>query len=55
MYIKVNLLMVLLKAMGNIIGQMVQLIKAVINKAIEMAMDFGDQRMANSNIKVIIF
>jgi hypothetical protein len=47
--------MVLLKAMGNIIGQMAQLIKVVISKAIEMVMGFGDQRMENSNIKVTIF
>ena len=41
-FIKVNILMVLHKVMGNIFGKTVAFIKEILSKDYEMAMDYGD-------------
>ena len=54
MYIKVNLLMDFLKAMGNIFGMMVVNTKEILSKVTEMDTEFGLTKRKFKNIKVII-
>lgn len=53
--IKENILMDWLKAMGNMHGLMVALLKEILNRVIEMDMDYGNQKVENNNIKVITY
>ena len=54
MYIKVNLLMDFLKAMGNIFGMMVVNTREILSKVTEMDTEFGLTKRKFKNIKVII-
>jgi|JI6StandDraft_1071083.scaffolds.fasta_scaffold969489_1 hypothetical protein len=41
--------------MANIFGQMDVILKAILNKAIEMGMEYGNLREEFNNIKAIIY
>ncbi len=43
------------KDMANIFGQMDVILKAILNKAIEMGMEYGNLREEFNNIKAIIY
>lgn len=55
MFIKVNISTGSLKDLVNIIGSMDLVIEEILNKDIEMDMEYGSQKIKSNNIKDIIF
>lgn len=54
-FIKANISMGSLKALVNTIGLMDLHIGEILNRDIEMGMEYGNQRIKNNNTKDIIF